>query len=147
MPWIENVSLEDIKKGRHFDAGPNSMLIQILDHDMEFPKPFHDFKEVHQFKFLDLEETGFTNLGTGSWTDMSEFIISDDQAKDLVHLLKHAFEQRMNVIVHCHAGVCRSGAVCEIGHLIGFADTDKFRSPNKLVLKKMHQFVAQKQQG
>lgn len=142
MPWIENVSLEDIKKGHHFDAGSNSMLIQIVDPDMDFPQPFHAFRETHQFQFLDLEEPGFINLGDGTWSDMSEFVISDKQAKDLVSLLKHAFEQRMNVVVHCHAGVCRSGSVCEIGHMIGFTDTDKFRLPNKLVLNKMHQFVA-----
>ena len=39
----------------------------------------------------------------------------------------------MNVVVHCHAGVCRSGAVCEVGVMMGFDDTEVFRSPNLLV--------------
>ena len=43
----------------------------------------------------------------------------------------------MNVIVHCVAGVCRSGAVCEIGVMMGFDDTEVFRSPNLLVKHKM----------
>ena len=43
----------------------------------------------------------------------------------------------MNVIVHCHAGVCRSGAVCEVGVILGFEDTDAFRSPNLLVKHRM----------
>ena len=43
----------------------------------------------------------------------------------------------MNVIVHCHAGVCRSGAVAEIGVMLGFNDTESFRSPNLLVKHKM----------
>jgi hypothetical protein len=57
---------------------------------------------------------------------------SQEQANELVRLLQHALEQRMNVIVHCHAGVCRSGAVCEIGVMLGFDDTEVFRSPNLL---------------
>ena len=60
MPWIENVSLADIPKGRHHNAGENSMLIQIVDPDMEFPQPTHKFKETHQFKFLDIEANDFT---------------------------------------------------------------------------------------
>jgi molecular chaperone GrpE len=56
MPWIENVSFGDIPRGRHHNAGENSMLIQIVDPDMEFPVPMHTFKETHQFKFLDLEK-------------------------------------------------------------------------------------------
>ena len=43
----------------------------------------------------------------------------------------------MNVVVHCVAGVCRSGAVCEIGVMMGFRDTEVFRSPNLLVKHKM----------
>jgi hypothetical protein len=43
----------------------------------------------------------------------------------------------MNVVVHCHAGVCRSGAVCEIGVMLGFNDTEAFRSPNLLVKHRM----------
>jgi hypothetical protein len=31
MPWIENISKVDAKKAHHFDPGPNSMLICIID--------------------------------------------------------------------------------------------------------------------
>jgi hypothetical protein len=128
MPWIENVSLGDIPKGRHHNAGDNSMLIQIVDPDMEFPKPMHTFKETHQFKFLDLEKDD----------DADEALkITDAQAAQLVGHLQHALENRMNVVVHCVAGVCRSGAVCEVGTILGFNDTEAFRSPNLLVKHKM----------
>ena len=128
MPWIENVSLGDIPKGRHHNAGDNSMLIQIVDPDMEFPKPMHKFKETHQFKFLDLEKDD----------DADEALkIGDEQAAQLVGHLQHALENRMNVVVHCVAGVCRSGAVCEVGTILGFDDTEVFRSPNLLVKHKM----------
>ena len=136
-PWIQNVALSDVKRGHHIDAGINSMLIQIVDPAMEFPTPSYPFKEVHQFEFLDIEEDGMTNFGDGVMRDMSEFAITQAQADQLVELLQRAFENRMNVVVHCVAGVCRSGAVCEIGVMMGFRDTEAFRSPNLLVKHKM----------
>lgn len=137
MPWIQNIALVDVRKGHHIRVGENSMLIQIVDPDMEFPRPLHDFKEVHQFKFLDIEEDGLTNDGDGKWTDMSEFAVTDNDAQELVRLLQHALANRMDVVVHCHAGVCRSGAVAEVGVMMGFDDAEAFRSPNLLVKHKM----------
>jgi predicted protein tyrosine phosphatase len=129
MPWIQNVALSDIRKGFHIDAGQNSMLIQICDPPGDFPTPFHTFKEVHQFQFLDIEAKDEC---------LDEAMrCSQDQANKLVRLLQHALENRMNVVVHCHAGVCRSGAVCEIGVMLGFDDTEAFRSPNLLVKHRM----------
>jgi len=122
--WIENIPLENVAKGKHHACGENSMLIQISDHDMAFPTPKHKFKEVHQFIFLDIEEE-------------SDFAITDAQAEQLVRLLQHAQENRMNVVVHCHAGICRSGAVCEVGVMMGFNDCERFRAPNLLVKHKM----------
>jgi hypothetical protein len=128
-PWIQTVSLADIRKGHHIDAGINSMLIQIVDPGMEHPIPSYQFREIHQFEFLDLEKTDDTI--NDDWK------ISDDQAEQLVNLLQKAFENRTNVVVHCVAGVCRSGAVCEVGVMMGFRDTEVFRSPNLLVKHKM----------
>ena len=127
-PWIQNVALSDVRKGFHIDAGFNSMLIQIVDPAMVFPKPKYRFREVHQFEFLDLEDTD-------DFAD--EFKITDEQAERLVRLLQHALENKMNVVVHCVAGVCRSGAVCEVGVMMGFRDTEVYRSPNLLVKRKM----------
>ena len=127
-PWIQNVSLSDVKKGHHIDAGINSMLIQIVDPAMEFPVPSYQFREVHQFEFLDIEKDD-------PWGE--EFKVTDDQAAELVRLLQHAFDNRMNVVVHCVAGVCRSGAVCEVGVMMGFDDAKAFRSPNLMVKHKM----------
>lgn len=137
MPWIQNVALADIPKKHHIAVGENSMLIQIVDPDMEFPTPAHDFKETHQFKFLDIEEDGMTNNGDGTWTDMSVHAIKDADAEKLVELLRHALDKCMDVVVHCHAGVCRSGAVAEVGVMMGFKDAEAFRIPNLLVKHKM----------
>ena len=40
-----------------------------------------------------------------------------------------------SVVVHCHAGLCRSGAVVECGVILGFADTGTKRIPNTTVKK------------
>lgn len=129
MPWIQNTSLDDVRKGTHFQPGPNSMLIQIVDPCMEFPEPKYPFREVHQFEFLDLERDDLP--------DAEEFKITQHQADKLVHLLQCALEERMNVVVHCVAGICRSGAVCEVGVMMGFQDPEVYRSPNLLVKHRM----------
>ena len=129
MPWIQNVALSDVKKGHHVRVGENSMLIQIVDPDMEHPAPAYQFREVHQFKFLDLEQPD--ECIDEAWK------ISDEQAAELVRLLQHALDQRMDVVVHCVAGICRSGAVAEVGVMMGFDDAEAFRSPNLLVKHKM----------
>lgn len=130
MPFIENVAASDIPSRFHHDAGENSMLIQIMDTGTSWwPTPIHKFKEIHRFEFLDVEENDIV--------DDEAMKISDEQAKQLVALLQHALDNHMNVVVHCFAGICRSGAVCEIGVMMGFNDTEKFRQPNLLVKHKM----------
>ena len=129
MPWIENVAAADVPMRCHHEPGPNSMLIQIMDPAPPWwPTPAHTFKEAHCFEFLDAEDKdGFDD----------DFKISDAQAQELVRLLQHAHEHRMDVIVHCMAGLCRSGAVCEVGVMMGFNDTERFRSPNLRVKHRM----------
>ena len=137
--FIQNVGAGDIPSGNHFDCGENSMLIQISDpfaaqSELQFgctpwfPVPKHKFKEVYQFQFLDI------------WEDdvrAAQYGITDEQAAHLVLLLQHALQERMQVVVHCFAGVCRSGAVAEIGIQMGFTDTKKFRLANPWVKQKM----------
>jgi predicted protein tyrosine phosphatase len=130
MPFIENVAASDIPTRFHHDAGENSMLIQIMDTGTSWwPTPKHNFKEVHRFEFLDVEKDDHVKDEVMK--------ISDDQAKQLVVLLQHALDNKMNVVVHCFAGICRSGAVCEIGVMMGFNDCERFRQPNLLVKHKM----------
>lgn len=137
MPFIQNASMASIKKGDHLDAGQNSMLIQIVDPAYHVPEPFHKFMSRHVFEFLDIGEDGMTNIGEGHAVDMSEFAITQKQADEIVSLLKHAMDSNMNVIVHCHAGLCRSGAVAEIGIMMGFEETSARRMPNAFVKKLM----------
>lgn len=128
--FIENVSKSDVFHGHHYDAGPNAMLIRIQDPATEFGKIARKemFKEVYEFEFLDAEDAdGFED----------ELKINDTQAELLVGLLKRAQERHMNVVVHCLAGICRSGAVVEVATIMGFTPTDKYRQPNLRVKHKM----------
>lgn len=126
--WIENVARDDIRHGWHYDCGVNAMLIQISDPPGDHPTPKWKFKEVHQFDFLDAEDgDGFDD----------DFKITDEQATEIVRCLQHALDNSMNVVVHCHAGICRSGAVVEVATMMGFTATDRYRQPNLRVKHKM----------
>lgn len=129
MPWIENCAAADISTADHRDAGPNSMLIQITDPASQVPDPKHQFKERHHFEFLDIEDNDYA-------ID-HEMFIQEWQAKELANLLKHALENKMNVVVHCFAGVSRSAAVAQVGINMGFDEVEKFRSPNTRVMRLM----------
>ena len=128
--FIQNCAATDISSGMWYkDPGENSMLISITDPAGWKPEAKHSFKERHNFEFLDIEANDYS-FDEG-WR------VSQAQADDLVGLLQHAITNQMNVIVHCTAGICRSGAVTEIGVMMGFEDTGRFRSPNLLVKHKM----------
>ena len=120
-PWIQNVSLDDIKRGLHPDPGVNTVLIQIVDPGLEFPTSKYQFRSVHRYHFLDAEETD-------PYPD--EWKCSFDQARSIVEVLKTALANNSNVLVHCVAGVCRSGAVVEVGVIMGFRDTEVYRQPH-----------------
>jgi predicted protein tyrosine phosphatase len=125
MSWIENVAAADVPMRFHHEAGPNAMLIQIMDPCPSWwPDPAHEFREIHKFEFMDVERDD-------KWPDEAK--ITPAQAEEIVRLLQHALDNRMNVVVHCMAGLCRSGAVTEVGVMMGFDDTKRFRSPNMMV--------------
>jgi len=132
--FIENVSKQDIALGFHMDVGPNAMLIRIQDPATFFGRIARAdmFKEIYEFEFLDAEDSdGFPD----------ECKISDEQAAELVRLLQRAQENHMNVVVHCHAGICRSGAVVEVATMLGFTPSERFRMPNLRVKHKMMQVL------
>lgn len=123
-PFIQNISLAAVVEGKHSFPGEDGVLIQIVDYDMDWPKPKFSFREIHQFKFLDVE---------GELT--YEHGIKKQQADDIVQILKNAKRDGKNVIVHCVMGICRSGAVAEVGVMMGFHDTRVYRQPNVDVKK------------
>lgn len=56
--------------------------------------------------------------------------MSEEQAQQSAEILKNAYANEYNVIVHCIVGLCRSGAVAEVGVMMGFEDTGAYRHPN-----------------
>jgi predicted protein tyrosine phosphatase len=128
--FIQNCAASDISSGMWYkDPGTNSMLISITDPAGWKPEAKHQFMERHNFEFLDIEANDST-------LD-EDWKVSDAQAAELVRLLEYAKDNNMNVIVHCTAGICRSGAVTEVGVMMGFEDTHVVRQPNLMVKHKM----------
>ena len=136
MPLIENVSMEDVRVGTHTDMGDSAWLIQITDPAYYPPIPKQKFTVVSTFEFLDAEDEDIEKYGYPE-----EALISDKQAEELVDILKRAIGLDMNVLVHCHAGICRSGAVVEVAQMMGFTPTDRFRAPNLRVKHKMMKVI------
>ncbi len=128
--WIANFSMEQIQKGLHFDASWQPIvLIQIKDPDFKnfvsSPQQ-HLFKDILQLSFFDDEDDKIDS-------------ISDIQAKQIADFLLNAKQNEFNVMVHCHAGICRSGAVVEAGTLLGMTVPDGVnrRIPNLRVFNKV----------
>lgn len=126
--FIQNVSLADIEKGWHYDAGLNSLLIQIVDPDMEWPTPLYPFKDILKLKFLDIEE-------------QHEQAVTPEQIHLIYQHLNKALKEKQNVVVHCVAGICRSGAIAEIGVCMGFDDTETYRQPNLRVKSMLMKYL------
>lgn len=121
--WIENRSLDAVRRGIHRQPNENDILIQITSPDTPFPDPAFPFKEVHRFHWDDVNGLGHE--------DGKNTMITQEEADHIIAILDKAFKEEKNVIVHCHAGISRSGAVVDIGVIMGFACTPNiWRHPN-----------------
>ena len=133
MPFIQNISLADAIAGVHRDPGGNAMLIRILDvQDWDVKAPAHPFKDVRVLRFDDL---------SAGWADPVKFARRgprQEHADDILLALAEAHERGMNVVVHCRAGVARSGAVSLAAELVfGFESCGNPRNPNSSLLEMM----------
>lgn len=130
MPYIQNVSMWAIQNGDHWHS-PQNVLIQITDTGYPPPLPYQKFLRSYHFEFMDIEESEDVVA--------MELACTYNQASTMAGILQSSLANGHNVIVHCHAGLCRSGAVAEIGVMMGFEDTGVTRMPNLLVKKRMMQ--------
>lgn len=130
MPLIENVSWDDVKNGWHTPMGDGAVLIQIADPATFFPVPKNSFATIYQYEFLDAEDKDIEKYG-------EEPLFSDFQAYDIVGILMDTLAENRNVLVHCHAGICRSGAIVEVASMMGFTPTNRYRQPNLRVKHKL----------
>jgi len=132
MPKIENCSWADFQKGNHRLSPLGAVAIQITDPGDTPPEPVEDvFVSRHSFQFLDAEApTQFFP---------EEKLISDTQAEEIAEILRTALSNNTDVLVHCVAGVCRSGAVVEVAEIIGFDECFRYRLPNVRVKRMLMQ--------
>ena len=124
-----NISMDSAKRRFWVNVTQeNAIYIQITDPCCEFEPMKNNFAEIHRFEFLDDELEG----------EGHEFSITDEQPEELAKILRRANDEQRHVIVSCHAGLCRSGAVTEImNRVFGYEPGPSVRSPNQLVLKKI----------
>ncbi len=132
MPKIINISYAQAQSGDYPHPG-DSVLIQITDPGTPAPTTAHKYLAKHHFQFHDADD----NNGAGEFPYVPKVLIKDEQAKQIVEILRNAIDNDANVVVHCHAGICRSGAVCEVGVMMGFDDPERVRLPNRLVKYKL----------
>lgn len=128
--FCENISRIDAKQGWHIGIDRKTYLIQISDVGYKQPnaKYTNDFKDRLCLNFDDVENE----------FDMSG--ITEYQAKLIAEFLQKAKMDNANIVVHCHAGICRSGAVVEAAMSIGYNDVEgRNRIPNSLVKRKVMQ--------
>ena len=123
MPFVENVSRDALVMGLHseFDY-EKDLLIQITDPDSEFPVPLKRFRHVVQYKFWDSEEDDGP---------------AHDQAIQIAIQILTAWRNNQNILVHCQAGLCRSGAVAEAAIMLGFKEVHPTRWPNMRLGKQL----------
>lgn len=129
MPFISNIPRFCVPLAHHYDPGCNSTLISINDVGDEPPIPKFPFRNIHAFYFLDLD-----NSNIAGDPELEAVAINKEQGAAIATILRTALANNTNVIVHCTAGVCRSGAIVEAGVRLGFVDAEEYRAPNQRVL-------------
>lgn len=132
MPKIINISYAQAVSGDYPHPG-NSVLIQITDPGTPAPDTYHEYLSKHHFQFHDADQS----ISAGEFPYVPKVLFKDEQARDIVKILELSLFYDRNVVVHCHAGLCRSGAVCEVGVMMGFEDPRRVRMPNRLVKSKL----------
>ncbi len=128
MPWIQNIGKLEVPTGAHKKPRGHAILIQILDPASTPPDPLFAFHERYQFEFLDLDYPEIARDPV-----LAEFAMQPEHAQKIAQILQDALAQNADVVVHCTAGVARSGAVVAAAVALGFEDLHEYRHPNLFV--------------
>jgi protein tyrosine phosphatase len=123
MTWIQNISLSNAINGIHYFVPHKTVLIRIQDFGNTVFQPV--LFEVHKFCFNDNDDPNDTSN------------ITIEQANQIANILKNCKDKGYNIVVHCIAGLCRSGAIADVGILYGFEDTETKKIPNMLVKNRL----------
>jgi predicted protein tyrosine phosphatase len=125
-----------------FPIGQNDWLISIANKDALNANPKKPFGRV---LFLNFNDVDLTTGAKGETEKSKEVLgslgaITDAQADQIAEFICDAREAKANVIVNCHAGICRSGAVVRVLGELGWEIRDNYspkRMPNMLVYNKL----------
>lgn len=128
MPKILNVPKGLISIGR-FPDFENYILISI-DEQFKFPViPKDKIQPIsyQRFTFGDLEES--------SDSDDCSCLLFDLEDRDrILEIYRNCLENNIDLLVHCTAGISRSGAIIEVGLLLGFElEHPTHRIPNAYI--------------
>jgi predicted protein tyrosine phosphatase len=126
MSLIVNANRQEISNGSTLGLDPDrTIVIQIVDPASFFPQASAFVSQI-RLQFDDVEEE-------------SDQAIQPWQAEIILNTLRAAKAANLNVVVHCHAGLCRSGAVVEFAlrHLDFELHQNRERIPNQLVLRRL----------
>lgn len=137
VPWIKNYDMASVYNGyllakdEDVKTSNGLTLIQIFDIASTRNPPYDliksgRFDHFESFEFLDIDP-GMEGFG--------ECSITADIAKKINFALVRAKFWNTSVIVHCFAGVARSGSVVERAIEMGFEDKGIYRNPNPHVLE------------
>lgn len=116
----------------HYEGNDKILLISISDKKGDLNFKLKESIEVHQFYFADIEkECPGLNLMNFKQAEDIKFAVDTAIAKGIIH-----------IIVHCYAGISRSGAVgCIIAKYLNGDDIYLWKqegiSPNRWVYKLM----------
>lgn len=128
MPYVQNVSFDDVKKLIIYNDCKNTLLISITDNDMSYPTHLGGgFWSAVYYQFLDVDGPEYKQ------------VISDGQAKGIIHWLEFAKRHNKDVLVHCMMGINRSGAVREVAEILGFEVIGQKQGYNAYVKTKLIQ--------
>lgn len=141
MPKIYNLSKAEVEKISYSTSKPYAgyAILRILDPAVFFKNVTNcGFVAEHRFEFIDAtpEECIQYRLS-------DEYLITEEQATAIAKLLLDWELKGLNIIVHCYAGLCRSGAIVELMVDRGYDDPilenpEKYeRIPNMYVFDKI----------
>lgn len=138
---VANISKEMIEEmSKELNNINNVILISINDIGSSTKiENTNFFKNIYTFYFEDIEDEYVYSIYNKEDTiPIWAKGISDHQAKKIAKILLLS-KNKHNILVHCHAGVSRSGAITEIAVDLGFKlyNFSNLRTINQTVYKKI----------
>lgn len=144
--YIANLSKDDIENNPIFPP-ENTVLISITDNCCQaniINK--NQWKDIFRFQFEDVEKEEVMHLlNENKPLPIWARYISIQQAKEIAKILIDNLN-KSNIIINCHAGVSRSGAVTEVGLKIGYKlfAFSNLRTINQTVYREIISYIPKK---